>query len=97
MPVKIEQTTYYNLKNAQTMLLKYTETLNISYQKGVATLHPTAGRAKNLAFSSDEQEEAEFINAAGALAEKTGMSHNEFLQIVPTLLRIMKSKSDWTK
>lgn len=48
-------------------------------------------------FASSEVEEAKLAQQLSALGVKTGISMNEFQHIFPMILRIMKSKSDWSK
>lgn len=48
-------------------------------------------------FAHDEVEEAKLAMHLSELAEKTGISPNDFQHIFPMVLRMMKSKSEWAK
>jgi hypothetical protein len=61
------------------------------------TVFPCHRYVKSWCFKSEEEEEATFAHYAAHVAEKNGISVNEFHNIFPTLLRILKSNSNWSK
>ena len=59
---------------------------------------------KNWVFPFDENtdemlaiKEANLADAVSRVAEANGMNNNEVHQLFPAILRMLKSKSDWTK
>lgn len=56
---------------------------------------PTAHAVRACLFETEA--DAELINAVAEHGQLSGMSTNEIQHIIPIILRIMKSKSDWTK
>ena len=62
-----------------------------------SSITPKNEMVKNWTFKISDSEEALVAFALGRLAEKTGMDKNELQHAFPTILRIMKSNSNWSK
>jgi hypothetical protein len=52
---------------------------------------------KSWGFDENDSDEALLANQLAIVAEKNGLSTNDFHHIFPVILRILKSKSEWAK
>lgn len=67
-----------------------------TYRKGKAEVYPLHPMVENWLFTEDTEEEASLADAMARVAEKSGMSANDLQHLFPAVLRMLKSKSDWT-
>lgn len=71
--------------------------LNFEYKGRVRSIFPAHPFAKHMLFRDGEEVEATLANACAVLAEKNGLSRNDFQHMFPLLLRMFKSQSEWTQ
>lgn len=77
---------------------KYFGELNCKKIKGIGDgvlYQPNHTRAKNLAFANEL--EANLCDAISRVSTDNGMTLNEVYAAIPFILRMLKSKSEWTK
>lgn len=63
---------------------------------GVIEVFPNHQFVNNWLFTEDEKEEAALAHHIATVAEKNGMSSNEVYQLYPAILRMLKSKIEWS-
>lgn len=68
----------------------------VEYNNGQVEVFPQHSFVKNWLFTSDEHDEACLAHYIAKVAEKNGMSANEVHQLFPAMLRMLKSKIDWS-
>lgn len=62
-----------------------------------ANYYPTHESVNNWQFPDGELEEAALCSVLAAVAEKNGVSINSLLHLFPAILKMLNSKSAWTK
>jgi hypothetical protein len=65
--------------------------------KGKQEVFPVNNLVKNWLFQEDEKDEATLAHSLAVVAEKNGMSVNDLMHLYPYVLRMVKSRIDWSK
>lgn len=74
------------------------DVLRFEYNKNrKRKIFPVNYLVKNWLFKEEEEEEATLAQAMADVAEKNGMDANDMSHLFPFVLRMLKSKIDWSK
>lgn len=73
------------------------DALRFEYRKGVKSIYPANGLAKNWVFTETEEKEALLANSIAEVAEQNGLTTNDIMHMYPLILRMLKSDIQWSK
>lgn len=73
------------------------QVLNFKWRKGVKEVFPAHPMISNWLFTEETEEEASLANAMAIVAEKSGMTANDLQIIFPSVLRMLKNNTAWSK
>lgn len=71
------------------------QSIRYEYLKDDTYIYPNHPMVENWRFKKDQEVEAEFCNSMAELAEKNGISTNDFMHLFSAVLRMLKSESQW--
>ena len=67
----------------------------VNFDNGEAYFSPKHRSVDNWRFSNESK--AGFVNYMAAIAEENGMSANDLHHLVPAILRMLKSQTEWAE
>lgn len=60
-------------------------------------IFPTNNLVRTWMFNDSEESEALLANQIAVVAQKNGMNQNDLVHLIPAILRMLKSNSEWAK
>lgn len=73
------------------------EVLKFTWKKGVKEVFPVHSMVQNWLFTEDTEVEAMLAHQMAVVAEKNGLTANDLQYLFPTVLRMLKDSSVWSK
>ncbi len=81
----------------ETYKMNTDDVLTFRWKKGVKEVYPANEMVQNWLFTEETEDQACLAHYLAVIAEKNGMTANDLQHLFPTVLRILKDNSQWSK